>query len=74
MLSHPLKKKRNGDKSRKNIKPVSLGREQNKSRSKLKPDENQIKRISNKAMLSASMEQEDKKHNPLHYKSIIEPE
>ena len=74
MLVHPLKKKRNGEKSRKVIKPTSLGREQNKSRTKFKVDENQFKRFSNKALLSVSMQIEDKKQNPLHYKSIIEAE
>ena len=63
MLVHPLKKKRIGDKSKKLLKPTSLGREQNKSRTKLKEvkvDENQFKRFTNKALLSVSMEMEDK--------------
>jgi hypothetical protein len=71
MLVHPLKKRRIGEKSRKVIKPTSLGKEQNKSKTKLKGDDNHSKKISNKAPLSTSMEVDTKKLNPLHYQSII---
>lgn len=37
MIANPLKKKKN-EKSKKIIKPTSLGREQNKSRGKLRID------------------------------------
>ena len=54
MLANAPKKKKQHEKSKKVIKPTSLGREQNRSRGKLR-DENQPKKANSKLLLSVSV-------------------